>query len=120
MENCKEKYLEMFQFLKEIYFETKIDDLGMILGNMQLASDGKSFDPSMFNEWELVFLRKHDSKNDVLHISTFLNNVSTIINSNDLSNLSSCILNNSSYLGNIKSLVIEDWITRFSAGSVSN
>ena len=47
-----EAYKTMFRFLDERYRRFPSDALGALLGEMQLAADGKPFDPAIAREWE--------------------------------------------------------------------
>ena len=47
-----EAYKMMFRFLEERYRRLPSEALGALLGEMQLASDGKPFDPAIIQEWE--------------------------------------------------------------------
>lgn len=43
----------MFHFLDKIYFKTYLDDLGSILGSMNInLADGKPMDLAMLDDWE--------------------------------------------------------------------
>ncbi len=44
--------LKAMQLFLEGYFErTKSDDIGSLLGDLQLADDGTTFDPAVWDEW---------------------------------------------------------------------
>ncbi len=47
----KESYLAMIMFLENLYELTKSDDIGSILGSMQLMADGGTMDPAYWNDW---------------------------------------------------------------------
>lgn len=42
----------MQNFLEDYYNKTLSDDLGSLLGGLQLFSDGGTFDPAMWQEWQ--------------------------------------------------------------------
>jgi hypothetical protein len=44
-------YAAMFKFLEKYYELTNADDIGALLGSMQMAEDGKPMDPAMWDEW---------------------------------------------------------------------
>ena len=48
-------YLVMFEFLRVYYERGKSDDIGSLLGGLQLLSDGGSADPAYYpHDWELA------------------------------------------------------------------
>ncbi len=47
-----EAYEAMFIFLENLYFLTKDDSIGGLLGSMQLLNDGKPVDPAYWSDWE--------------------------------------------------------------------
>lgn len=47
-----EAYQKMFRFLEDRYKRLPSDDLGGLLGEMQLATDGLPFDPAIEEEWD--------------------------------------------------------------------
>ena len=47
-------YSAMFSFLDDYYSRNKSADLGQLLGELQLADDGKPFDPVVANERKLA------------------------------------------------------------------
>lgn len=38
-------------FLEDYYYKTSSDDLGSLLGDMQLFEDGSTWDPTIWNDW---------------------------------------------------------------------
>jgi hypothetical protein len=46
-----EAFKAMQLFLERYFEETKSDDVGSLLGDLQLDEDGKSFDPAAWDEW---------------------------------------------------------------------
>lgn len=51
----EESYCAMIHFLEELYKRTGSDDLGSLLGDMQInEDDGKSMDPGMWNDWKRI------------------------------------------------------------------
>jgi hypothetical protein len=47
----EEAYKAMFNYLENLYFQTKSDDLGGFLGSMSLLPDGKPADPAIWEDW---------------------------------------------------------------------
>ena len=47
----KQAYLAMFTFLDDFWNRTKSDDVGALLGSMPLLADGKTADPSIWEDW---------------------------------------------------------------------
>jgi len=47
-------YKMMFRFLNARYEEFPSDQLGALLGEMQLAADGKPFDPAIAEQWNRI------------------------------------------------------------------
>ena len=45
-------YQTMFRFLEERYSRFPSDQLGALLGELQLAADGKPFDSAVIAEWD--------------------------------------------------------------------
>lgn len=45
-------YRAMQFFLEDYYDKTHSNDLGSLLGGMQLFPEGGTFDPAMWNEWQ--------------------------------------------------------------------
>ena len=45
-------YQVMFQFLEDRYRRLPSDELGNLLGEMQLAQDGQPFDPAVGEDWD--------------------------------------------------------------------
>jgi len=46
-----EAYLAMFAFLEAHYFRSKSDDIGVLLGDLSLLSDGSPADPAVTEDW---------------------------------------------------------------------
>ncbi|SDG41812.1 MULTISPECIES: hypothetical protein [unclassified Duganella] len=44
-------YKAMFKFLDKYYQQTGADDVGALLGSLQLLEDGKPADSAMWDEW---------------------------------------------------------------------
>jgi hypothetical protein len=49
--SLQEAYLAMFEFLAKVYERTKSDELGALLGEMSLLSDGTTADPAIWRDW---------------------------------------------------------------------
>jgi hypothetical protein len=47
----KQAFLAMIEFLDTYYQQTKSDDIGALLGGLQLLEDGKPADPAMWYDW---------------------------------------------------------------------
>jgi len=47
-------YKMMFRFLDQRYKQLPSDQLGGLLGEMQLATDGEPFDPAIAEEWDRI------------------------------------------------------------------
>ena len=47
----KQAYLAMIEFLDYYYEQTQSDEIGEILGSLQLLEDGKPADPAMWEDW---------------------------------------------------------------------
>lgn len=47
----KEGYLAMISFLEKYYERTASDDIGALLGDLQLDEDGSPFDPAVLEDW---------------------------------------------------------------------
>ena len=51
--SIQQGYTCMFNFLDKIYFKTYLDDLGSILGSMDInLEDGKPMDLAMLDDWK--------------------------------------------------------------------
>jgi hypothetical protein len=77
-----EGYKIVFEFLDTIYFRTHPDDLGGILGSMQLDEDDRPMDDAMSEDWlEAVRMITNDEKLSVEQVYDamigFLKGVST-------------------------------------------
>jgi hypothetical protein len=44
-------YQAMFRFLDERYRKLPSDELGALLGELQLSADGEPFDPAVTEDW---------------------------------------------------------------------
>jgi hypothetical protein len=47
----QEAYFAMFEFIVELYRRTNSDDLGSLLGDLSLLSDGTTADPAAWGDW---------------------------------------------------------------------
>ena len=50
--NEKQAYEAMFYFLEYLYEKQGFDELGGLLGSMNLLDDGKPADPALWVDWE--------------------------------------------------------------------
>ena len=48
----EQAYAAMFHFLEDLYFRTKSDDVGSLLGSMSLLPDGGTADPAVAKDWQ--------------------------------------------------------------------
>jgi len=47
-----EAYKAMCYFLENYYNQTNSDDIGSLLGSMQILEDRNTADPTMWNDWK--------------------------------------------------------------------
>lgn len=47
----QEGYLAMFEFLVDLYQRTESDEIGAVLGDLSLLSDGTTADPAAWGDW---------------------------------------------------------------------
>ena len=47
----QEAYIAMLNYLENLYFLTKSDDLAGFLGSMQLLDDKSTWDPAVWGDW---------------------------------------------------------------------
>lgn len=47
----EQAYRAMFSFLEKYYEATNADDVGALLGSMNLLDDGRPADPAMWADW---------------------------------------------------------------------
>jgi hypothetical protein len=47
----KQAFTAMLYFLDQYYQQTQADDIGALLGSLQLLSDGLPADPAMWDDW---------------------------------------------------------------------
>ena len=57
----QEAFVAMRSFLESYYERTKSDDVGALLGDMQLLGDGMTADPATWEDW-LVCVEKSTVK----------------------------------------------------------
>lgn len=50
-----EAFLAMKDFLNSYYQMTKSDDVGALLGAMEILEDGETADPAIWEDWEDSF-----------------------------------------------------------------
>lgn len=64
MNNLTEKqaFLAMIYFLEQYYQQTESDDVGALLGSLQLLEDGMTADPAMWDDWLGVINRTLSNK----------------------------------------------------------
>ncbi|CCV64848.1 hypothetical protein BN85412710 [Alteracholeplasma palmae J233] len=83
-----EVYNRLFRFLEKVYSDKKIDDLGLLLGDMRILDDGKSADPAILNDWEKYFNKEiYDDEMIYTNIVLFLEEYACRIKSQDLKDL---------------------------------
>ena len=46
-----EAFQSMILFLETYYEQTQADDIGALLGSLQLLEDGKPADPALWQDW---------------------------------------------------------------------
>lgn len=49
--NQEQAYRAMFHFMEKYYAQTQAEDIGILLGSMQLLADGLPADRAIWNEW---------------------------------------------------------------------
>lgn len=49
--SLEQSYLAMQLFLEKYYNLTGSDDIGSLLGSMQMSDDGKTMDPAIWDDW---------------------------------------------------------------------
>ena len=49
--NQEQAYRAMFHFMEKYYALTQAEDIGILLGSMQLLADGLPADRAIWNEW---------------------------------------------------------------------
>ena len=47
----KQAYLALIEFLDYYYEQTQADEIGELLGSLQLLEDGKPADPAIWEDW---------------------------------------------------------------------
>jgi hypothetical protein len=47
----KQAFAAMVSFLDDYYQQTQADDIGALLGSLQLLSDGMPADPALWQDW---------------------------------------------------------------------
>ena len=52
--NSRQAYEAMIEYLCQFYRLTNSDDIGGLLGSMQLSDDGFSVDPAIAGEWNAI------------------------------------------------------------------
>ncbi len=52
----------MFAFLKQLYNRSQSDDIGGLLGEMSILSDGDTADPAIWYEWLECVLKAKQGK----------------------------------------------------------
>ena len=61
---CSQAYRAMVCFLEKMYKSTGSDDIGALLGEMMVLSDGCTADPAIFEEWKESLEEALDRKID--------------------------------------------------------
>lgn len=51
----------MFRHLEQYYGRTQADDVGALLGDLQLAENGEPFDPAAWHDWmeAVMWVKQH-------------------------------------------------------------
>ena len=62
----KQGYLSMYAFLQNIYFQTKLDDLGGFLGGMSLLGDGLPADRAAWEDWCVAIEEVNSLENNLI------------------------------------------------------
>ena len=52
--NEKEAFAAMFYYLDAYYDRTKSDEIGGLLGDLNLLADGKPADPAAWDDWQVA------------------------------------------------------------------
>lgn len=65
--NVMEAYKAMICFLENYYYRTLSDDIGSLLGDMQLSDSGDTWDPVVWKDWIIVL----DNKISITTIEAF-------------------------------------------------
>ena len=47
----QQAYVSMIKFLEDYYERTKSDDIGSLLGDLQLDENNMPFDPAAYSDW---------------------------------------------------------------------
>ena len=78
-------YIKLFNYLNNIYFQNKLDDLGCLLGDMRLLDDKISCDPAIFQDWENIYT-SNQINDEIIYENCilFLNGYATRIKSKEL------------------------------------
>ena len=50
--SSKQAYMAMFNFLEKYYELTRSDDIGALLGGMQILEDGSPMDQALVRDWD--------------------------------------------------------------------
>ena len=83
-----EIYIKLFKYLEKVYFDMKVDDLGLLLGDMRILDDEKSADPAILNDWISICNVETNDENIIFEkCISFLKQYSKSINSNEMYNL---------------------------------
>lgn len=61
----RQAYLVMFEFLRQYYERGQSDEIGNLLGNLSLLSDGSSADPPQWTDWEIAVDRVLETESTV-------------------------------------------------------
>ena len=60
----EQAYLAMFDYFRVLYLRTHSDEIGALLGDMSLLSDGGTADPAAWGDWMLSVQRAIDNEVD--------------------------------------------------------
>ena len=99
--NIKDAYIYAYRFLGRAYVHKKIDDLGALLGGMQMRADDSTFDAAMISYWKEAVMRTTNELSLVSELTrqqvhsvmvSFLNEHAKLIHSEELLQYGNSIL----------------------------
>lgn len=63
--NQEQAYRAMFHFMEKYYAQTQAEDIGILLGSMQLLPDGSPADPALWSDWLAAINESRMPRRDV-------------------------------------------------------